>query len=218
MRARFWHERWQNKEIGFHQDEVNGHLQQFWSEIKAPKDAYVFVPLCGKSRDMLWLREQDYKVMGVELSPIAANEFFDESNLSPTVSVQPSFELWEDDNIAILVGDFFDLTPEQLQDCGSVYDRASLIALPPDMRERYAQHLTALLKPGIEVLLIALEYDQAQMAGPPFSVSEAEVHQLYDEHFHVELLHIVDALDDSPNFRKRGLTRLDEKVYRLTRR
>jgi thiopurine S-methyltransferase len=218
MRARFWHERWQNKEIGFHQDEVNGHLQQFWVEIKAPKAAYVFVPLCGKSRDMLWLRDQGYKVIGVELSPIAANEFFDESNLSPSVSVQAQFELWEDDNIAILVGDFFDLTPAQLQDCGAVYDRASLIALPPDMRERYAQHLSALLKPGIEVLLIALEYEQAQMSGPPFSVSEAEVQQLYNAHFHVELLHTVDALEDSPSFRQRGLTRLDEKVYRLTRR
>jgi thiopurine S-methyltransferase len=156
--------------------------------------------------------------LGVELSPIAANEFFDESNLNPTISVQPPFELWEDDNIAILVGDFFDLTPKQLQDCGAVYDRASLIALPPDMRERYAQHFAQLIQSHIETLLITLEYEQNQMTGPPFAVSEAEVQQLYAEHFHLELLHTVDALDDSPNLRKRGLTRLDEKVYRLTRR
>ncbi len=218
MQRQFWHERWQNKEIGFHQEDVNGHLQQFWPDINAPRDAYIFVPLCGKSRDMLWLRDQGYKVLGVELSPIAANEFFDESNLSPSVSVQPPFERWEDDNIAILVGDFFDLTPAQLQGCGAVYDRASLIALPPEMRERYAQHFAQLIQPSIETLLITLEYEQSQMAGPPFAVSDSEVQQLYAEHCHVELLHIVDALDDSPNFRKRGLTRLHEKVYRLTRR
>lgn len=53
MKKDFWLERWERKEIGFHQDEVNAHLRKYWQELHLVTDSKVFVPLCGKSSDML---------------------------------------------------------------------------------------------------------------------------------------------------------------------
>lgn len=218
MQADFWHERWEHQQIGFHQAEINSHLQAFWGHMQVPAASRIFVPLCGKSRDMLWLRSQGLLVTGIEISPIAVHDFFAENGLEPIVTQQGPFERWECDGLVILLGDFFHLSAADLADCAGVFDRASLIALPPDMRTRYAQHLTKILPPAVQILLITLEYDQREMKGPPFSVHEAEVRDFYEERYAVERLHALDALADEPGFRQRGLTRLDEKVYVLTPR
>lgn len=218
MDAAFWHERWQQDQIGFHQPEINSHLQSFWGNLVVPAGSRIFVPLCGKSRDMLWLRSQGLGVTGVELSPIAVHDFFAENALEPIVTQQGRFERWEADGLVILQGNFFDLTAADVADCAGVFDRASLIALPPEMRTRYAQHLMAILPRHIQTLLITLEYDQQEMGGPPFSVQEAEVAALYGDTYQVDRLLTLNALDDEPGFRQRGLTRLAEKVYLLTPR
>lgn len=216
MKADFWHERWQQNQIGFHQDEFNNHLQAFWGDLSIPAGSRIFVPLCGKSRDMLWLRSQGFLVTGVELSPIAVRDFFAENNLDVVVTQQGRLERWESDGLVILLGDFFDMTQEDVADCDAVFDRASLIALPPEMRPAYAEHFQAILPAHIQTLLITLEYDQKEMNGPPFSVSEEEVWRYYEGEFKVERLFTISALDDSPGFRQRGLTRLEEKVYKLS--
>ena len=215
MQAEFWHKRWEAKEIGFHQSQINAHLQQFWHQLGLKTGTRVFVPLCGKSRDMLWLAGQGHSLVGVELSPLAVAEFFQENNLIPRLTQTGAFERWEADGIRLLCGDFFALDGSELTDVAGVYDRASLIALPPAMRKAYARHLTAILPPSAGVLLVTLEYPQTEMRGPPFSVSEAEIRDLYETHYHVELMFVHDALAEYPRFQKRGLTRLTEKVYRL---
>lgn len=70
MKSEFWHDRWLNSQIGFHQSEVNSYLQEHWSEHFQDRGT-VFVPLCGKSRDMVWLCDQGHTVIGSELSAIA---------------------------------------------------------------------------------------------------------------------------------------------------
>src|SRR5574340_1608572 len=147
MKKDFWLERWERKEIGFHQDEINPYLRQYWQELHLARGSEVFVPLCGKSRDMLWLREQGHAVLGVELSPLAAQAFFEENGLSPQRTRGERFDSYEADGIRILCGDFFDLDRDDLAGVKAVYDRASLIALPPEMRERYARHLESILPP-----------------------------------------------------------------------
>jgi thiopurine S-methyltransferase len=216
MRANFWHDRWELNQIGFHQPEINSHLQAFWGQVQAPAGSQIFVPLCGKSRDMLWLRSQGLTVLGVELSAIAVRDFFSENGLTPSVTQHGAFERWECDGLVILCGDFFQLSAADVAECAAVFDRASLIALPPDMRVEYVQHLTAILPAQVQMLLVTLEYDQAEMRGPPFAVHEAEVREFYAQTFAVERLLVVDALDDEPGFRQRGLTQLAEKVYLLT--
>lgn len=216
MRPDFWHERWHNKQIGFHQSEINLHLQEFWPALNSADGGRVFVPLCGKSRDMLWLRAQGKEVVGIELNPLAVQAFFEENGLPVKRSSTDRFSVFESDGIRIYCGDFFDLAPDDLAGVTAVYDRASLIALPPEMRRAYVDHMHGLLSPGARTLLIAFEYPQHEMAGPPFSVQEEEVRGLYGGHCAIEVLHVLDILDQEPRFREKGLTSLREKIYALT--
>ena len=215
MDPQFWHERWQRNETGWHQQEINAHLQDFWPQLKLTAGGQVFVPLCGKSRDLLWLRAQGHAVLGVEISPLAVREFFAENQLTPTVTELGDFERCETDGLTVLCGDFFALTPELLEGVAGVYDRASLIALPPEMRRRYARQLAQVLPRPAGILLVTMEYHQPEMAGPPFAVDESEVRRLYEPRYRVARLFEQDVFAENPRFRERGLTALREKVYRL---
>jgi thiopurine S-methyltransferase len=218
MERDFWLERWQRNEIGFHQREINAHLQDCWPLLGLAAGSPVFVPLCGKSRDLLWLRARGHTVLGVEISSIAVRDFFSENGLVARRSRQGGFERYEADGLAILCGDFFALTAADLAGVAGVYDRASLIALPPDMRGRYAGQLAAILPARAEILLVTMDYPQTQMSGPPFAVRENEVHRLYAAHYDVTQLYTRDILAENPRFRERGLDSLTEQVYRLTPR
>lgn len=215
MEKNFWLERWERKETGFHQDEFNPHLRQYWPELRLAHGSEVFVPLCGKSRDMLWLREQGHPVLGVELSDIAVQSFFSENGHVPHRLSGGKFDRCEADGIRILCGDFFDLNKDDLAKTGAVYDRASLVALPPEMRERYARHLAHILPSGTQILLITFDYSQPEMSGPPFAVSVNEVEALYREYAEIRLLTQLDALAQNPRFQERGLTRLQENIFLL---
>jgi thiopurine S-methyltransferase len=216
MDADFWLQRWQDNLTGFHQHEVNSRLETFWPRLQLTPGAQVFVPLCGKSVDMLWLREQ-YAVLGVELSPVAVEAFFTENGLEPDHGRQGEFSVCGTDRLTLLCGDFFDLQPGQLDRVRAVYDRASLIALPESMRARFAGHLTDLLPPATPMLLVTLDYDQPQMDGPPFSVTEQEVTELFAPRWSIQRLYEDDILARESRFSERGLSHLSEKVYLLNK-
>jgi len=218
MNPEFWHQRWQRGEIGWHSDDINRHLTEHWPRLGAATGSRVLVPLCGKSLDLLWLAAQGHRVIGVEISPVAIDEFLRENGLSALRHDEPPFRRANADEIELLVGDFFDLTPDHVAGVTAVYDRASLIALAPAMRPRYAAHLAELLPAGCMSLLITLDYDQAQMSGPPFAVTAEEVRELFGGAFEIDPVAAQDVLEEQPRFRARGLTRLDEQVYRLRRR
>lgn len=214
----FWLERWGSEEIGFHQSDINAHLCEFWTELNLAPGCTVFVPLCGKSQDMRWLREQGYKVVGVELSTIAVQAFFNENGFTPQQISCGKFDQYEADDICILRGDYFDLNKDQMTEVSAVYDRASLIALPPELRTRYVRHLVRILPPATQILLITLDYNQLEMQGPPFSVSSGEVEALYRKHAEVHLRAHPDVLAQNPRFQQRGLSRLAENIFLLTLR
>lgn len=218
MTPDFWHQRWQRGEIGWHNAEINPCLEQHWPRLGAPPGCPVFVPLCGKSRDLLWLAGEGYRVIGNELSPIAIDAFLAEHGLAATRTQTLPFTQVVADEIELLVGDFFDLQPQHLAGVGAGYDRGSLIALPPALRPRYAERLASLLPAGTPMLLITLDYDQSRMDGPPFSVSHTEVMGLFGPAFAVESIAAVDVLAGHPRFVTRGVTALTERVYRLQRR
>ena len=214
----FWHDRWQREMIGFHQSETNRYLQKYIDELALAPGDIVFVPLCGKSLDMWWLHEQGFKVIGIELSEIAAKAFFTEAGKQACQIKHGDFVSWKYADVEILCGDFFDLNAEVPGKVDAVFDRAALIALPSEMRAKYIEQLESLLLPGTRGILITLEYLQEEMTGPPFSVSEKEVIELYARDFQLELIEDHDAIEENSRFRERGLTVLHEKTYRFQMR
>jgi thiopurine S-methyltransferase len=214
MNPDFWHERWQRQEIGFHQAEINPYLRQYWPELQVTGGT-VFVPLCGKSLDMVWLREQGHEVLGVELSPLAVQGFFAEHGHTLRHSADERFKRCEANGIQLLCGDFFDLAAADLAQVTAVYDRAALIALPPELRARYVRHLVSLLPAGAQILLVTVDYLQEEMTGPPFAVSGEEVEALYRPYADIELLARLDVLAQNPRFQARGMSRLYENIFRL---
>jgi thiopurine S-methyltransferase len=212
MDTEYWRERWQQNRIEFHQDVVSPYLQRFLPELKLAPGARAFVPLCGKSQDMLWLSAQGYEVFGVEVSPLAVAAFFSENGLPPRRELRGAFESWRSGAIEIVCGDYFALTPADLAGVAAVYDRAALVALPREQRQRYARHMQALLPAATRILLATMEYPQAEIPGPPFSVDNAELDALYGEQYFIHELYAEDALARKPSFRDKGLSRLVERV------
>ena len=213
-----WLSRWREGRIGFHQDTPSPLLVEFWDRIGAPEGATVFVPLAGKSVDMPWLVEQGHRVFGVELAELAVRQFFEEQGLDATTEETPNGTLWESGPIELLNGDVFALDAQDLADCEAFFDRAAIIALPRGLRERYARETYARLPQGCTGLMITLEYPEHEKQGPPFSVREAEVRDLFEADWTVELLARRDILRYQDTFRNEGVTSLHAVAYRMQRR
>ena len=211
----FWHQRWQEGRIGFHQERITPLLEQYWSTLALPQGSRVFVPLAGKSLDMPWLVSQGHRVLGVELSRIAIEQFFEEHSLRPTMHESRYGTHFLAGDIELVCGDAFGLDADVLAGCTGVYDRAALIALPRDMRMPYVRALLARLPLGCRGLLVTLEYPQHEKSGPPFSVDADEVQALYGDDWQVECLERRDILAAQPGFVAEGVTRLHTSAYRL---
>jgi thiopurine S-methyltransferase len=121
-------------------------------------------------------------------------------------------------SIEIICGDAFALDADALRDCTAVFDRAALIALPPDLRRRYAGELYARLPTGCRGLLITLDYPQHEKDGPPFSVPEDEVHALYARDWQIEQLECRTIPPEHPGYVGGALSRLDTAVYSLQKK
>ncbi|WNW13836.1 thiopurine S-methyltransferase [Pseudomonas sp. DTU_2021_1001937_2_SI_NGA_ILE_001] len=217
MEPEFWHHRWAIEQIGFHQPLPSAHLQRYWPALGLLPASRVLVPLCGKSLDMTWLVEQGYQVVGVELSDKAVLGYFAERQVEPVVSRRGAFDVYEGGGCQLWCGDFFELTPELLGPLHALYDRAAMVALPPAMRERYVAVLDRLLASSCRGLLVALDYPQEQLEGPPFAVSAQEVGQLARWGWEVSLLESLDDLPNNAKARQAGATHFNEQVYRLQR-
>jgi thiopurine S-methyltransferase len=204
MDPSFWLERWQRNEIGFHQNAPHKALARWWPRLGLPRGARVFVPLAGKSLDMIWLAAQGHDVVGIELAEEAVRAFATENGPVERVDLRS--------------GDLFALDAATLGPIQGVFDRGSLVALPPAMRRRYAAKLTELSPPGTRTLLVTMEYDQSQMSGPPHAVLEPEVEALFGATHRIELLGRDISLDDFPKFAQRGVDALAEGYLLLTRR
>ena len=212
-----WLERWQEGRIGFHEAGVNQHLQNWFAGLAPAPGSRIFIPLCGKAIDILWLARQGYEVIGIELSKIAIEAFFEENSLNFECIDSDRFGIYQSENITLLQGDFFDLNQADLHNCQLVYDRAALIAMERDDRPGYCHHMLSLLPIGCDMLLISLEYDQSEMSGPPFSVPAEEVSQHYGNAFSIQMLDTNNIIDERPRWRKVGLSALQESVFSLTR-
>lgn len=186
MDASFWHDRWAKNELGWHERDFNPALTAHIGKLGLEAGSRVFVPLCGKTRDIAWLLQQGYRVAGSELSETAVQQLFAELGVKPTATDAGALRCYSAKGIDVFAGDIFALTADQLGPVTAIYDRAALVALPPAMRERYARHLVALTGSAPQ-LLVCFEYDQNLMAGPPHSVPAPEVWRQYGSTYRLTL-------------------------------
>ncbi|HLQ85213.1 MAG TPA: thiopurine S-methyltransferase [Salinisphaeraceae bacterium] len=178
MQADFWLQRWREGRIGFHKTAVNPLLIRHFPQLRLARGQRVFVPLCGKTLDIGWLLQQGFRVAGVELSETAVEALFARLGVTPEVAQTGRLQRYHSRDLDVFVGDVFDLDAAALGTVDGVYDRAALIALPAAMRRRYVGHMLQLTACAPQ-LLIFVQYDEALMDGPPFSVPPAEVEQHY---------------------------------------
>lgn len=199
MDAAFWHGRWSEGRIGFHEGAPNAALGRHHERLGAGRR--VLVPLCGKAEDLAFLAAQGHEVVGVELVESAVQAFFDEHALTPQVTRGGPLTRWVAGPLTLLSGDVFEVTAALLGPVNALYDRAALVALPEAMRADYVRLLRRLLPTGSPGLLVTLEYAQGRLSGPPFSVPEAELRALFDG-CALELLEEGPA--DGPRFTEAG--------------
>ena len=192
MDAKFWQQRWENDEIAFHESEGNPLLVKHFRELSLTSGSRIFLPLCGKTRDIAWLLSHGFPVVGAELVESAIEQLFTELNIQPTISSSGGLKLYSAANISVFVGDFFKITRDMLGPVDAIYDRAALVALPEAMRLQYSEHLINITNKAAQ-LLITFEYDQGLMDGPPFSISSKELDQHYKESYVLTLAASIDV-------------------------
>lgn len=213
MEKKFWLEKWDIKQIGFHKDTFNHNLLDHYNKLNLSSGNHIFVPLCGKTLDMLWLANQGLKVSGIELSPVAIKEFFSENNLEYTIEKVGPFNKYISNNISIYEGDIFELTTEILGQIDGIYDRASTVALPEQIRANFLNKLKEFM-PNLNILMVLLEYDQSLIDGPPFSVPNEFVKKNL-LNCKIEVLKDNETLKVSPKFKEVNAV-VKEKVLFIT--
>lgn len=218
MEKDFWLRRWDKDEIAFHRDAVHPYLPTFWPGLNLPSGSTVMVPLCGKSQDMIWLAKQGHKIIGIELSVKAINDFFSEQNIEPARRQQGAFTIFSHGPFEIWCGDIFALPENIWKQCAAVYDRASLVAFPLQMQTDYAKFLKRHVSNETPIFLITLDYRPGEIDGPPFNISRQQLHELFGDVFTIVEQDSRAALVDNPELEQRGLSRLQESLSFLTRR
>jgi thiopurine S-methyltransferase len=214
MKKEFWLEKWKNNQTGFHKDFTHPLLVKYIEELGIQKGDTVFVPLCGKSLDMLWLNNQGYQVLGVELSELAVEQFFSENNLIYKKSTINNFDVYQYENITLYVGDFFDLNNALVSKIKAVYDRAAFIALPDDLVKSYVDKMFNIIPSETHYLLITLEFIKTSgPKGPPFSSSDDKVKQLFNKYSSIKVLQEEDILSREQKFKEQGCEYVFERVH-----
>jgi thiopurine S-methyltransferase len=211
-----WLQFWRDLRVDFHQLAVNPLLAKFWPSLELTHGSRVFVPLCGKSLDMIWLAQQGHEVIGVELSPIAVRAFFRENGLKPVKRRQGQLTLWQAGKLSILCGDYFALTKADIGFFDTVYDRAALTALPEDIRVLYVKQLKQIIPHHAKVFLLTIEdAAEKESLNQAIGVGE-EITALYAQDFAIDLAYVESVFEPDPDSPNQAEKRAEYKVYRLS--
>jgi thiopurine S-methyltransferase len=209
----FWLKVWENNDIPFHADTVKTDLIEFFPSLNLQKDARILVPFCGKSKDLIWLSDQGYEVIGIEISRIACEDFFRELGVQPSIIKKTSCTVYQHNNIQIICADLFNLTKNDFPKIHAIYDCKALIALQHDIKKKYVKHLLSCVDHDIQILLFTID-TEANVQGPPFPISDAETHALYADFEVIKLKK--NRISDLPSHLiQKGFREFDEKVFLL---
>ena len=175
---------------GWHRTGVNKFLEKHLEKLVPRPSSNILVPLCGKSYDMKYLADQGHCVTGLEFTEKAILEFFQEHKLQFSKAETEDFTKFTaiSTNIKILKGDFFLATKDVVGEVDAIWDRASLVAINPNEREKYAKTVMSLLSKISVYMIQCIDYNQNEHGGPPFAVDAGVVSGLYGDKFNIEFL------------------------------
>jgi thiopurine S-methyltransferase len=213
MEADYWKDRWAKGQIAFHEGAPNASLVDHWPGLGVAGGARVLVPLCGKTVDMAWLAGQRLDVVGVEVFDGACEAFFAEAGIAAVRAEEPGIVRRAGRGIELLTADFFALGPRELGRVDALYDRGSVVALPPELRPRWAATLERTLVPGARGLVVTFVHDLKD-GQPPFSIDHATLSALVPW-ARVTQIGERDRLGEA--HRARGATFAHELAFRLER-
>ena len=186
MKQDHWQQMWNMRDIGFHQSQVHPDLLKHQNLLMKP-GCRVYVPLCGKSLDLVYLADQGYDVVGCEFVEMAVKEFFDEQKLEYTVSkdsaINVSVYKASSMKLSIYQGDFFVLSSSVIGKFDVIWDRASIVAINISDREKYAKTLIELMAPRCKSLLNLLTITGKNYVGPPHSINAEDIKKLFGSVF-----------------------------------
>ncbi len=206
MEHAFWLARWQEGKIGFHEGTPNQFLTRHHAWLADSRR--ILVPLCGKTEDLAYLAGHGHEVVGIELVEDAVKQFFTEHGTTPAVTSVDALNIYTAGPITIIAGDFFATTPGLVGPIDGVFDRAALVALPPELRDRYIAHLNILAPDMKRELLVSLDYPAGSAEGPPFSVDEAEVRARFASW-------VVEKVEEAPDVTGRAGGQMVERCYTI---
>lgn len=212
MSNQLWQDKWQNNEIAFHQNTINPLLQQFLPQLQLNAGDRVLVPLCGKSLDMDWFKQRRLRVLGIELSTIAIEAYFDALSVKPQRQIHGNFIRWWYKQTEIWCGDIFDLNLVDLQKIKLLYDCAALTALPTEIRLPYVQHFSRILPNSSQIMLMTTESPDTRVDNSALTI-DSEVNSLYQTDYRIQLLYGQDCLKIDPAYPFEPACELEEKVY-----
>lgn len=217
MKKEFWLEKWDKNAIGFHQSKYHPLLKSRINVLSTSElEKTILVPLCGKTLDMIFLKDQGFKVIGSEFSEKACSDFFKENNIEFSISNKEGFIIFESEMITLYCGDYFKLKLETK--VSYLYDRAAIVALDPNDRQKYADKHAELLEVSGKALVLCFEYDQSLCSGPPFSIEENSLTQYFQKNFEVELIENNEIEIGNPRMIEAGVKKAIQKAYLLNRK
>jgi len=212
---KFWNERWLSNQIGFHMINPHSSLVEFIDLFSGHRK--VFVPLCGKSPDLIFLRNHGLEVIGIEFSEIAIKDFIKENNLNMKKNENAEMNFYEGEGVKIFQGDIFKLSSKDLSGITCCYDRASMVAFNEEERIRYADLLINKAQDLKLILAPLFDYGDILDAGPPYSVTLQELNILYGKNFELLQLKTSDlSLKESK--KSLGATYEREVTWKFTRK
>lgn len=213
-----WLKRWDDNQIGWHKCYFNKRLVKFLPKLELQSNSTIFIPLCGKTLDILYILDKGYKVIAVELSELAVTDFFKENNIDFKVKKKNNFLVFKAKNLRIYCGDIFDLTKDELKNISAIYDRAAIIALSYELRQKYVEHLTGIITNQFKWLLLTMDYPQGQKDGPPYALNFAEIKTLFAKNFDLIQLESIEDLKNEPKFIASNVDFLKKETYLLTKK
>lgn len=201
--VKYWQQRYDTGDTYWMHTEAAAMLVKYYSRLNPEGQARkMLIPLCGKTLDLEWLSNQGVPlVVGVDCLLSVLKEVCARSNRTwTTKSVSgeggSDFTLLErsDGKMKLFSGDILQFSPEVEGTFDAMWERGSLIILPPKDVKKYVKLLKRLLIPGGRILLESIEFDKDAidpsttdfMPFPPFPYFLKDIKSLFEAERSVE--------------------------------